>query len=242
MGFRIFKRALHADSDKKLAQSIKNIFGFRPGNIYLYKLAFLHKSVSQEALNGVKVNNERLEFLGDAILDAITAGFLFKTFPTKGEGFLTEMRSKIVSRTQLNKLSQKMGLDTLVQLDPSGTYRSFRGDALEAFIGAMFLDKGYRFTQFILVERIIKRYFDMDELVNLELSFKSKMVEWAQKEKKQLVFQVVDEIGAGYQKQYIVEVMLDEAPVARGRDYSIKGAEQLAAEKAWLSLSPEKES
>lgn len=239
MGFRVFKRSLQATSDKKLVQSIKNIFGFRPGNVFLYKLAFMHRSVSQEAQNGMRINNERLEYLGDAILDAVTADFLFKTFPTKGEGFLTEMRSKIVNRVQLNKLSQKLGLDHLVQLDPSGTYRSFRGDAFEAFIGAVYLDKGYRFTQNLLVERIIKHYFDMDELVSQEVNFKSKMVEWAQRERKQLAFQVVDEVGTGYKKQYIVEVLVDDASVAKGRDYSIKGAEQLAAEKAWQNISAE---
>ena len=240
MNLHIFKRS-RTSADKELVQSIKNIFGFYPGNVFLYKLAFLHKSVSQEATNGVKINNERLEFLGDAILDAITADFLFKTFPTRDEGFLTEMRSKIVSRVQLNKLSQKMGVDHLVKLDPSGTYRSFRGDALEAFIGAVYLDKGYRFTSRLIIERIIKRYFNKDELVNQEMNFKSRMVEWAQKEKKQLVFQVVDEVGSGYKKQYIVELYLDTAPVAQGRDFSIKGAEQLAAEKAWqiLMIEPE---
>jgi ribonuclease III len=241
LGLGVFKRSLQVSTDKKLVQSIKNIFGFTPGNVYLYKLAFLHKSVSQEALNGIKINNERLEFLGDAVLDAVTADFLFKTFPTKDEGFLTEMRSKIVSRVSLNKLSQKLGLDHLVQLDPSGTYRSFRGDAFEAFVGAVYLDKGYRFTRKLLIEKIIKRYFNMDDLVNQELNFKSKLVEWAQKEKKQLVFQVVDEVGSGYKKQYIVEAIVDEMPVAQGRDYSIKGAEQLSAEKAWQILSGEQE-
>lgn len=241
MKFRGIKRLFHASSDKKLIHSIKNMFGFRPGNVFLYKLAFLHKSVSQEALNGVKINNERLEFLGDAVLDAVTADFLFKTFPTKDEGFLTEMRSKIVSRVSLNKLSQRLGLDHLVQLDPSGTYRSFRGDAFEAFVGAVYLDKGYRFTRKLIIEQIIKRYYNMDDLVSQELNFKSKMVEWAQKEKKQLVFQVVDETGSGYKKQYIVAVIVDDVPVSQGRDYSIKGAEQLAAEKAWQSISGDQE-
>lgn len=241
MGFRIFKRSFQASSEKNLAQSIKNIFGFYPGNIYLYRLAFLHKSASQEMHNGIRINNERLEFLGDAILDAVTADFLFKTFPTRDEGFLTEMRAKLVSRATLNKLSQKLGIDHLVQLDPSGTYRSFRGDAFEAFVGAVYLDKGYLFTHNLIVEKIIKRYFNMDELVNLELNYKSKMVEWAQKERKQLSFQIVDEIGSGYKKQYIIEVLVDEKPIAQARDYSIKGAEQLAAEKAWQSLSGETE-
>lgn len=241
MGFGFFKRSHQATSDKHLVQSIKNIFGFNPGNVFLYRLAFLHKSLSQESHNGIRINNERLEFLGDAILDAITADFLFKTFPTKDEGFLTEMRAKIVSRASLNKLSQKLGIDHLVQLDPSGTYRSFRGDAFEAFVGAVYLDKGYGFTRDVLIEKVIKRYYDMDELVSLELNFKSKMVEWAQREKKQLQFQVADEVGSGYKKQYLVNVLVDDKPVAQGRDYSIKGAEQLAAEKAWQALSAETE-
>jgi ribonuclease-3 len=225
--------------DKKLYQAIKNIFGFYPRNIFLYRLAFLHKSAGEESVRGVKINNERLEFLGDAILDAITADYLFKTFPTKDEGFLTEMRSKIVSRVQLNKLSQKLGLEKLIRLDSSSSniYRSFQGDAFEALIGAMYLDKGYAFTRSILLERIIKRYFDINELVNLESNFKSRMIEWAQREKKQLVFSVVDETGSGYKKQYIIEILVDNIPISRGQDYSIKGAEQNAAEKAWNNLT-----
>jgi len=206
----------------------------------LYKLAFLHKSAGQEVVGGIKVNNERLEFLGDAILDAVTADFLFKTFPTRDEGFLTEMRSKIVSRTQLNKLSFKLGLDQLIQLDDSnGLFRSYRGDAFEAFIGAIYLDKGYEFSRKFLLERIIKSYFDLDELVRQELNYKSKIIEWAQKERKNLQFIVVDEVGNGYKKQYIVEVVIDDTPLARSQHYSIKGAEQLASEKAWKQIFPE---
>ena len=189
-------------SDKDLKQAIKSILGYKPGNIFLYHLAFLHKSVAQMTLSGIKVNNERLEFLGDAILDAVTADYLFKTFPTKDEGFLTEMRSKIVSRATLNKLSQKMGIDRLIQLDSSssGTFRSFKGDAFEALIGAMYLDKGYDFTRKIILERIIKYYFNIDELVNQEVNFKSKIIEWSQREKKQVQFNVCDETGSGYKK------------------------------------------
>ena len=225
--------------DKKLYQAINNIFGFYPRNIFLYRLAFLHKSAGEESLHGNKINNERLEFLGDAILDAITADYLFKTFPTKDEGFLTEMRSKIVSRVQLNKLSQKLGLEKLVKLDSSSSniYRSFQGDAFEALIGAMYLDRGYTFTRHIILQRIIRHYFDINELVNQELNFKSRMIEWAQKERKQLNFSVVEEVGSGYKKQYIIDLLIDNQSIARGRDYSIKGAEQNAAEKAWTKLS-----
>lgn len=233
-------RFIKTSADRKLSASIKNILGFRPGNIALYRLAFLHKSAGQDIVRGIKVNNERLEFLGDAILDAVTADYLFKTFPTQDEGFLTEMRSKIVSRTQLSKLGQKLKLDHLIRLDGSnGVYRSYMGDAFEALIGAIYLDKGYDFTRKILLERIIRHYFDMDELVNQELNFKSKVIEWAQKERKNLQFNVVDEIGSGYKKQYVIDVVVDDTPIARSQHYSIKGAEQLASEKAWAKISSE---
>jgi ribonuclease-3 len=228
-------------SDKQLKQAIKSILGYKPGNIYLYHLAFLHKSATQETHNGIRINNERLEFLGDAILDAVAADYLFKTFPTKDEGFLTEMRSKLVSRATLNKLSQKMGIDQLIQLDgsSSGTFRSFKGDAFEALIGAMYLDKGYDFTRKIILERIIRYYFNMDELVNQEVNFKSKIIEWSQREKKLVQFNVVDEVGSGYKKQYIVELQVNGENIARGQDYSIKGAEQNAAEKSWQKINGE---
>jgi len=240
--FRPYKPAgAEFSSDKQLKQAIKSILGYRPGNMHLYHLAFLHRSATQETLNGIRINNERLEFLGDAILDAVAADYLFKTFPTKDEGFLTEMRSKIVSRAMLNKLSQKMGIDQLIQLDGSstGTFRSFKGDAFEALIGAIYLDKGYDFTRKIILDRIIRNYFNMDELVLQEVNFKSKIIEWAQREKRQTQFNVVDEVGSGYKKQYIVELWLDGEAIARGQDYSIKGAEQNAAEKSWQKINGE---
>ena len=239
MAFLKFKPARYYFSpDKHLYHSIKDIFGFFPGNIFLYKLAFLHKSAGSEIVHGVKINNERLEFLGDAILDAITADYLFKTFPVKDEGFLTEMRSKIVSRVQLNKLSLKLGMEKLIQLDQTSQnqYRSLQGDAFEALVGAIYLDKGYEFTKKVLLERIIKQYFDIDELITHEMNYKSRMIEWAQKEKKRIAFQIIRETGAGYKKQYIIELLVDDTPLSQGQDYSIKGAEQLASEKAWTKL------
>jgi ribonuclease-3 len=228
-------------SDKHLRRAIKNIFGFRPGNIFLYRLAFTHKSASQETIKNLRVNNERLEFLGDAILDAISADFLFRTFPARDEGFLTEMRSRLVSRAQLNNLSWKMGIDNLIQLEnsSSGVFKSFKGDAFEALIGAIYLDKGFAFTQKIILKRVIGHYIDIDELVTQEVNFKSKVIEWAQKEKKQLNFTVVQEIGNGYNKQYLVELDIEGQPSSRGQDYSIKGAEQSASQKAWLKINGE---
>ncbi|MCF8365603.1 MAG: ribonuclease III [Bacteroidales bacterium] len=203
----------------------------------MYKLAFLHRSVAIEA-NGHKLSNERLEYLGDAVLSSVVADYLFKKFPYKDEGFLTEMRSKIVSREQLNKLSRKLGLDQFIQSnqDSKSFFRSMEGDAFEAFIGAIYLDHGYNFTKKIIVNRIINVHFDIDELVNTEVNFKSKLIEWSQKERKEVNFNVVTEIGSGNGKQYIVEIRVDNDTCATGQDYSIKGAEKIAAEKAFSTL------
>jgi ribonuclease III len=226
-------------ADKELSKTMKNIFGFYPGNVFLYQLAFRHKSASQETINGYRVSNERLEYLGDAILSAVVAEFLFKKFPYKNEGFLTEMRARIVSRVSLNKLSQKLGIDNLVQKnkDQRNPFRSANGDAFEAFIGALFLDKGYNFTRKILIERIIDTHLDLDALEKHEINPKSRLIEWAQKEKKNVEFRLLNELGEGYKKQYLIEVMLDGHAYGKAQDFSIKGAEQLAAEKTLQSLS-----
>lgn len=225
---------VYFSSDKHLFQSIKNIFGFYPSNIFLYKLAFCHKSAARETVKGLKISNERLEYLGDAVLSSIVAEYLFKKFPYKDEGFLTEMRSKIVSRSQLNKLSYKIGIDKLILSDPDAKNlnKSIKGDAFEAIIGAIYLDKGYNFTKKIIIDRIITVHLDIDKLEKQDINYKSKLIEWIQKEKKSINFHVVDEVGKGYNKQYIVDVLIDNVSFGTGRDYSIKGAEQFASEKA----------
>lgn len=224
--------------EKNLYSTIKNIFGFYPGNIFLYKLAFRHRSQAKEAANGNRISNERLEYLGDAILSAVVADYLFKMFPYKDEGFLTEMRSKIVSRAQLNKLSQKLGIDGLIQADTDGrsVYRSMKGDAFEALVGAIYLDKGYQFTYKLLVEKVIQTHFDLEALEHTDTNYKSRLIEWAQKEKHTVEFVTLHEVGHGYNKQYVVEVLLDKLPIGRGRDFSIKGAEQNAAMRALMEV------
>jgi len=233
----IFKAYFSAD--KQLYQSIKNILGFYPGNIFIYKLAFLHKSASQESRKGMKLSNERLEYLGDTILSTVVADFLFKKYPYNDEGFLTELRSKIVSRSNLNKLSKKMGLHLLIQRDneSNNLYRSIEGDTFEALIGAIYLDKGFNFTYRVIIHRIIQVHLDIDELEHKQWNFKSKLIDWTQRERKTVGFNVVGVIGNGYTKQYKVELTVDGEPVAIGQDYSIKAAEQLAAEKAYMLLS-----
>lgn len=228
----------YTSPQKALYRSIRNIFGFYPENINLYLLALRHKSATVQKINGLKVNNERMEYLGDAILSAVVADYLFKRFPYKNEGFLTEMRSKIVSRSTLNKLSKKLGLENLILTDDDQDFksRSAGGDAFEAFVGAMYLDRGYYFTRRVIVNRIIQLHFDLEALVEEEISYKSRIIEWAQKEKKEIEFKVLDEIGNKQEKKFLVAILLDGEEVAQSMDYSIKGAEKIAAEKAWISL------
>ncbi len=219
--------------DKALFYAIRNVFGFLPGNIFLYKLALRHKSAAIEFVNGERLSNERLEFLGDAILDAIVAHYMFKMFPLRDEGFLTEMRSKIVSRQQLNKLSQKLGLaDLILAGTDTSQSRSISGNALEAFIGAMFLDRGYNFASSVIINNILKPHYDLDELQNMDFNFKSKLIEWGQKEKHDIQFSVIGEEGNGHLRHYIIGLKVDQKEICQARDRSIKGAEQLASEKA----------
>ena len=171
----------HNKAEKDLAKYINNVFGFYPHNISLYQLAFTHKSLGTKKLNGITISNERLEYLGDAVLSSIVAEYLFKKFPTKQEGFLTEMRSKIVSRASLNKLSMKLGFDKMVMYakshDKHSQFRSIGGNAFEAFTGALFLDRGYNFTYKIIVDHIILIHLDLDNIEKNEVNFKSKLLE-----------------------------------------------------------------
>ncbi len=229
-------------SERELAEAIKNVFGYRPKNVAVYKLAFCHKSkATTSANNGFRHSNERLEYLGDAILGAVVADFLFKKFPFKEEGFLTEMRSRIVSRNNLNSLSRKLGLDRLVQVNAeNGTNgTSIMGDAFEAFIGAVYIDKGYEFTKDLIIQQIIQTHLDIDELMHHEINFKSKIIEWAQKEKKNLDFLLVKEEDKGKKgRLYIVELRIENKTCGKGQDFSIKKAEQRAAQQVCEKLIP----
>jgi len=230
-------------AEKDLAKYINNVFGFYPHNISLFQLAFTHKSFGTKKLNGITINNERLEYLGDTVLSTIVGEYLFKKFPTKQEGFLTEMRSKIVSRASLNKLSMKLGFDKMVMYakshDKHSGFRSIGGNAFEAFTGALFLDRGYNFTRKIIVNNVILMHLDLDEIQNNDVNFKSKLLEWSQKEKHNVEFRHVGTKGEGFDKMYVVQVFVDEKEYGQAVDYSIKGAEQLAAEKTWHKMEEE---
>jgi ribonuclease-3 len=224
--------------EKDLALALKNILGFYPGNIYLYSLALRHRSAAIEVASGKKISNERLEYLGDAVLSAVIADYLFHKYPFRDEGFLTQMRSKFVSRAHLNKLSTKLGIEAMVvtESESGNVYRSMGGDAFEALVGAIYLDKGYRYTRHVIIDRIIKIHIDPEELENRELNFKSKLIEFAQKEKLSLEFKVTGEVGKGYSRQYLVEVTVNGESWGKGQGHSIKEAEQAAAEAASVRI------
>jgi len=228
--------------DQALSDYIHSILGFRPKNIALYQLAFTHKSKSEESVGDYRLSNERLEYLGDAVLEIVVADYLFHTYPTQPEGFLTEMRSRIVSRASLNKLAQKLGFDDYIKYKHENTqagasFRSLGGNVFEALMGAIYLDRGFHFSQHIIVDRIIRLHIDLDELQNTDVNFKSKLLEWAQKHKKHLEFRMLEEIGEGHRKEFHVQVFIDEQPYGEATFRSIRGAEQLAAEKTYNMLA-----
>lgn len=232
---------LYFSPQRKYISLMRNLLGFVPGNIKLYRMAFRHRSVAIILKNGTKNSNERLEFLGDAVLGAVIADELFKRYPYKTEGFLTEMRSKIVSRVNLNQLAKKLGLDELIEFDnrivnfPT-KQSSLLGDAFEALIGAIYLDKGYEFTHNFLLMRIIKPHIDILTLENTETNFKSKLIEWCQRQGKDILFEIVPNGEGESLKLFTVNALVDGQNRGVGRDYNKKNAEKLAAEKACEEL------
>ena len=216
-----------------LEKDIKSIVGFYPNDAFLFKKALIHKSAVYDNSSTYKESNERLEFLGDAILGAVVADYLFKKYPLKDEGFLTKMRSKIVSRSSLNELSKKIGLDRIViaRLDKKSKTDSIYGNAFEALIGAIYLDKGSRSAEKFILKRIIYPHISLDRLENEETNFKSRIIEWAQKQKRELSFEIVSEFGEGRNKVFEACVKLEGLEMTRGKESSKKKAEQIAANK-----------
>ncbi|MCK9162991.1 MAG: ribonuclease III [Bacteroidales bacterium] len=226
--------------DKELKLFLRNILGCKPKNISIYKLALTHKSYYNKNSKGFRMNNERLEYLGDTVLSTITGDYLFKRYPYQGEGFLTEMRSKIVSRSSLNKLAQKIGLSKHIQyIRDNGQFLSMDGDAFEAIVGAIYLDKGYNFTYKVITKRIFSLYLDVDSLEKTDWNFKSKIIDWGQKTKQKISYQVIDTDETSSRKQYTIQVFIDNVAQETAVDFSIKAAEQLASEKTYKKLVQE---
>ena len=217
----------------------KNVLGFTPRRTELYHTAFIHRSVSS-VTEGHRINNERLEYLGDAVLGTVVAEYLYKKYPLKGEGFLTEMRSKIVSRKSLGQLAVKIGMMELIehQRGGEGAFKSMGGDALEALIGAVYIEKGYRFTRRIIIRELLCTYIDVDTVAQTEWNFKSKLIDWGQKNHKKVTFEIVRSVvrGQSGRREYECRVNIDGQPQQSAVEYTIKAAEQLAAEKTYKTL------
>ena len=222
--------------ERELARSIKLITGYIPSDLELYKVAFYHKSGVNERENGTP-NNERLEFLGDAILSCVVGEYLFKKYPGGDEGFLTKMRSKIVKRQTLNEIAEQMGLDVLLlKYNQTDLSKSMLGNALEALLGAFYLENGYEKTRVFIIKEILRNQLDIEKLESLDDNFKSQLLELCQKTGTKITYKVLHKFKKNKRNRFKVAVYIDNQKVATGEEFSKKSAEQIASRKALLTL------
>jgi len=225
--------------DKELRKRLESILGFRPKNMSLYHLALTHSSAGLVVKDGVPLSNERLEFLGDAVLGAVAAKYLFKRFPFESEGFLTETRSKIVSRKNLGGLAKKLGLRELVKKEGSldkGT-SSLGGDALEALVGAAFLDRGFELTDKFVVTHLIDNFINLEQLLIEDANFKSRLIEHCQKNKLTFSFETTHENRRRGDSVFETELLINGEPSGSGKGRTKKEAEQAAAKAGCQKLA-----
>jgi ribonuclease-3 len=238
---KIVQRVKLFSSDRKeFYLFLKNLLGFYPRNLKLYDLAFVHKSASTLDSQGKLVNNERLEYLGDAILGAIIADFLYNRFPYEDEGFLTKTRSKLVNRAFLTKLTHDMGLhvfidsNTTKKIDKSHIY----GDALEALIGAIYLDRDYHSAKYFVTKRILSQFVNLNEIEQEDSNFKSQLIEWSQKNKRDIEFETTEETDEKLkQPKFTAVIKIDGEVTGKGAGTSKKEAHQNAARETLEKLN-----
>lgn len=217
--------------DKELSAQLEHLLGFKPKHLPYYQLALLHRSKNDELAR----NNERLEFLGDAFLGAVVAEYLFKKYPTQSEGYLTEMRSRIVRRETLNNVANRMGLQKLVQYNTHdrGIERShIFGNALEALVGAVYLDQGYTRTRTFVIKQFLHAYVDIETMASTDTNYKNQLLNWAQTNRQTLSFELMHDKREGARRMFTVGVFLNEQLFCEGNAYSKKDAGQVAARKA----------
>ena len=229
---QLLKKIFFGDKiEKEFKKQLSNVLGFTPVELNLYRTALSHRSVRE----GADENNERLEFLGDAVLSSIVAHYLFRKYPYRGEGFLTEMRSKMVNRQQLNDIGIKMGLKKITiynKQDSSLKISQIFGTTLEALIGAVYLDKGYPKTQHWVEKNIISTHLFMDDLEGIEINIKNKLYGWANKNGKLLEFDTLEEKFENGRRLFTIGATVDGELVAEGKGYNKKDASQVAAQLA----------
>ena len=226
-----FKSFFKEEKGASFKKQLKNVLGFNPGSLSLYKAALTHRSVRENA----DENNERLEYLGDAILSAMTADYLFKRYPYREEGFLTEMRSKMVNRQQLNEIALRMGLKKITLYNKSdGSLKTSQifGNTLEALVGAIYLDRGYKKTSKWVAERIIMPHMFIDDLEILEINHKNKLYGWANKNGKVLEFETIEERIENGRRLFTIAAVVDGSKISEGKAFNKKDASQIAAQSA----------
>lgn len=226
--FPFFKKI--SKEEVEIVKFIYSRFGYKPKSLVYFQRALTHKSIAATDIE----TNERLEFLGDAILDAVVAEFLYKRFPNENEGYLTKIKSKIVNRRTLGDIGHGMELSSIMNYNNSRSIKlqTIEGNAFEALIGAIYLDGGYTKVQRSIEDHIFKKYINLNQLLEEELDFKSKLFIWCQKNKLDIAFEVVSEENFGHEWKYVVEVIINEKPYGRGIGSSKKKAEQVASKEA----------
>lgn len=236
MGFirNIFNSRSNDNGD--FFMSISKIVKYKPKNIKFYKTAFTHRSMNIKNSQGHTVNYERLEFLGDAMLSAVIAHHLYVEVPSGDEGYLTKMRSKVVSREHLNELGKELSLIDLVESKiPKGQFGdNIHGNLFEAVVGAIFLDKGYKQCEDFIFESVIVPYLDIEKLEGKVISYKSLLIEWCQKEKKTFDYNVYEDTGNDDTRHFSVKLSINNKIVAKARATSKKKAEEKASKRAYF--------
>lgn len=236
----VIRNILNSRSSKggNFFNTLYQILGFKPKNLSHYKKAFTHRSLNIKDEKGNAINFERMEFLGDAMLSAVIASHLFKTVPSGNEGYLTKMRSKIVSRKHLNELGKDLNLIAHVQTNiPKSQFGvNIHGNLFEALIGAIYLDRGYKYCRRFIFERVIDPYVDIEQLEGQVISYKSLLIEWCQKEKKEFDYEVYEDTGNDELKHFAVKLRIDNRVVAKARATSKKKAEEKASKRAYYAL------
>jgi len=241
----IYRIKLFSSPRKEFYSFIRVLTGHSPLKFKLYDIAFIHKSASYVDKMGNVVNNERLEYLGDAVLGTIVAEYLYNRFPFKDEGFLTQLRSRVVNRSFLTQLTFKMGLNKYVVSNASSVSESSHlyGDLLEAFIGAIYLDSGYAVAKEFVIKKVFYQYVDIREMEKVDNNFKSQLIEWGQKTKQEVEFKTVNNPDSGSEKMpFLTEAYIDGEMMGAGEGYSKKEAQQNAAQDALRKLSEAQES
>ncbi|MDG3582708.1 MULTISPECIES: ribonuclease III [Galbibacter] len=237
---KIIRKILNSRSqdDGDFFLEIYKILGFKPKNIELYRKAFTHRSVNIKDQKGIPVNYERLEFLGDTMLGSIISHYLFNEVPTGDEGYLTKMRSKIVSREHLNELGKDLNLIKFVKSKiPSEHFGdNIHGNVFEALVGAIFLDRGFHYCERFIHKRVIKPYVDIESLEGKIISYKSLIIEWCQKEKKEFLFDTYEDDGNDDLKHFAVKLYINKKLISKARATSKKKAEESASKRAYYAL------